>query len=81
MFFGLADITFANMNQIRKDSFCRKIGGEIYVWSMGVECGPCSGSAIQPQFFIGETARLCVSEYPPPFETNATFGRSMGSEH
>lgn len=57
MMLELAGKTLVNMNQIRKDSFCKKIGGEIYVWFMGVKSGLASGSAIPSQLFDGETAR------------------------
>ena len=57
MMLELAGKTLVNMNQIRKDSFCKKIGGEINAWSMGVKSGLGSGSAIPSQLFAGETAR------------------------
>lgn len=34
-----------------------------------------------PQYFTGATAMPNESECTTPFETKATFGKSMGNEH
>lgn len=81
MLLELAGRTLVCMNQIRKDSFCKKIGGDMQVFSTELISGFRSGLDILPKILTRETARLYVSEYAPPFEANATFGRSMGSEH
>jgi len=81
MFFGLAGITSANMNQIRKDSFCRKIGGDVYVFLFEIKSGSSWGSGMRPEILNGMAVKPNVSECTLPFEIKATFGRLMGSEH
>jgi len=81
MLLELADITFANMNQIRKDSFCRKIGVDVYVFSFEIQSGLRWGSGMRPDTLDVMVSRPNMSECMFPLEINATLGRSMGWEH